>query len=80
MGEAGHLQSNTVHRKLPPIKPIDVSVLVSPSTVWLEAPFTVTCLITNATAKERTLCVRTDVHADAQAIELTVSIYLSIAS
>ena len=37
MGESGHLQSNTVQRKLPPPRMIDVSVISAPPRATLEA-------------------------------------------
>jgi len=58
MGEPGHLQSSTLPRRLPPIRPLAVSVLSSPAAVPIETPFTVTCSVTNTTSQERHLSLR----------------------
>ena len=55
MGEAGRLQSNTVQRKLPPARGVEVSLVAAPSEVAMEAPFDVECTVTNTSSVEMQL-------------------------
>ena len=55
MGEAGRLQSNTVQRKLPTARGVEVSIVSVPSEVPLETPFELTCCIANTSATEMKL-------------------------
>lgn len=58
MGEAGHLQSNTVQRKLPAPRPLEISVISLPHEVTLHTPFEVCCSICNSSTKEQNLQLR----------------------
>ena len=60
MGERGHLQSNTVQRKLPAPRAVEVSVVSAPAAVALETPFGVRLSVANTTSKELTLQMRWD--------------------
>uniref|UniRef100_A0A7S0NNI5 Trafficking protein particle complex subunit 13 n=1 Tax=Calcidiscus leptoporus TaxID=127549 RepID=A0A7S0NNI5_9EUKA len=62
MGESGHLQSNTVQRKLPTsaARAIEVNVLVAPQQVVVETPFEVSVSINNTTSRERSIALRFD--------------------
>lgn len=64
MGEAGHLQSNLVHRKSAPSRPLDVAVVSAPEAVELEAPFELRCVVTNASSKPRELTARLEAALD----------------
>ena len=61
MGEAGRLQSNTVQRKLPPARGVEVSVVSAPPEVGLETPFTVSCQVTNTSQAEMQLQLNANV-------------------
>ena len=45
MGEAGRLQSNTVQRKLPAARGVEIHLVSAPSEVALAAPFEITCSV-----------------------------------
>lgn len=55
MGEAGRLQSNTVQRKLPPPRGVEVALLAAPSEVAMETPFDVEASVTNTSGGEMQL-------------------------
>jgi len=55
MGEAGRLQSNTVQRKLPAARGVEIHLLSAPSEVELETPFEITCSVTNTSSSEMQL-------------------------
>jgi hypothetical protein len=55
MGEAGRLQSNTVQRKVPPVRGVEVHLTSCPSEVSLQQPFEVVCAVVNTTASEMQL-------------------------
>ena len=55
MGELGRLQSNTVQRKLPPARGVEVALTRAPAEVAMETPFDVECSVTNTSSAEMQL-------------------------
>ena len=52
MGESGRLQSNTVQRKLPPNKGVEVTLTTAPPQVDLQTPFELQCEVSNTSGSE----------------------------
>jgi len=55
MGESGQLQSNTVQRKPPSARGVEVYLIEAPSEVDLETPFELSCSVSNTSAAEMQL-------------------------
>ena len=55
MGEAGRLQSNTVQRKLPVVRGVEIHLISAPSEVHLETPFEIVISVANTSASEMQL-------------------------
>jgi hypothetical protein len=55
MGERGRLQSNTVQRKLPPPRGVEVALLRAPAEVPMETPFELEASVTNTSQAEMQL-------------------------
>jgi len=55
MGEAGRLQSNTVQRKLPVVRGVEIHLISAPSEVHLETPFEIVISVANTSSSEMQL-------------------------
>jgi hypothetical protein len=68
MGESGRLQSNTVQRKLPAARGVEVHLIQAPSEVEIEEPFEVKCAVCNTSGSEMQLQLTTAITSQASIV------------